>query len=214
MSEVAVATVPLAVEDFVPVLFAAIGLWLIARDIDVDRPGWGRVARLGALLVTLGGLTKAGWKLNLALTGDDVDWLEEGLFVLLAPGFALVVAALSSRPLARWWVYAVVPALALAPWTSGTSLLVHAVIGATATGVLCVLRARRRGDGLAAALFGVQIALAFALVPFATPPQTIAKQWTEQTINTVGQAAFAAAAWRLAGRARAHAPSYREAVSI
>jgi hypothetical protein len=106
-------TVALALWDFVPVVLAGLGLVLLSRHIAAERPTWGRTAFRGAVLVTLGGLAKAGWKLEYAITGDDIAWLEEALFWLLAPGFAFVAASLSSPRWARWWLGAIPPAFAV-----------------------------------------------------------------------------------------------------
>ena len=39
--------------------------------------------------------------------------------------------------------------------------------------------------------------MAYALVPFAGAGQSIAHQWWEQSLNTLGQGALALGAWRL-----------------
>ena len=44
---------------------------------------------------------------------------------------------------------------------------------------------------------GPEQQLAFALVPFAGAGQSISHQWWEQSLNTIGQGAFALGAWRL-----------------
>ena len=65
---------------------------MISR-IDADS---GRMAALGAILVVFGGVFKAGWKLKIAATGQDVVWTADSLFVLLGPGFTLLAWALWS----------------------------------------------------------------------------------------------------------------------
>ena len=88
-----VATVPLALDDLVPVVLAGVGCWLLVDAVTADD-GLRRAGHLGACLVAAGGLAKAGWKLVLAVTGTDLAGVDDALFVLLAPGFALVLRCL------------------------------------------------------------------------------------------------------------------------
>jgi hypothetical protein len=194
-----VATVPLALDDFVPVLLAGVGALLLAGAAPREqRPG----ARAGAALILAGGLCKAGWKLALAVTGHDEAWVADLLFVLLAPGFTLLAWGLlaargrtlaSGLPAGVVGVAGAVALLAHATWP----LLVLTVVTSTATGVLALLVARDRGESLAMVLFGVQLVMAYALVPLAGTGQSISHQWWEQSLNTLGQGAFALAAARL-----------------
>ncbi|OLT33468.1 hypothetical protein BJF79_34635 [Actinomadura sp. CNU-125] len=58
--------------------------------------------------------------------------------------------------------------------------------------------ARRAGDPLATPLFAAWLAGQYVLGPLAArADQSVALQWVEQTCNTLAQAAFAFAAWRL-----------------
>lgn len=206
----AVATVPLALDDFVPVVLAGVGALLLARAAGRRAPQVQKPAVVGALLVTAGGLCKAGWKLVLAGSGTDVPVIADLLFVLLAPGFALLawslLVARGSRVDLRL-VGGVVAATAglAAVLSAGWPLLVLAVLGATATSVLAIRLALDAHDSVAAVLFGVQLAMAFALVPLAGAGQSVAHQWWEQSLNTIGQGAFALAGWRLV-RSRRTAP--------
>ena len=196
MSEV--ATIPLALHDFVPVVLAGAGAFWLAQ-----RSGR-RPALVGALLVLVGGLCKATWKLVLAVSGNDIAILDDLLFAFLAPGFALLTWSLirPRLPLAvPLGLSAVALAAALALGRT-VPLLILAVLGATATGVLALLRAREAGDLTTATLFAVQLAMAYALVPFAGAGQTISHQWWEQSLNTIGQGAFALGAWRLLNTSR------------
>jgi len=85
-----------AIEDFVPVLLSAAGLWLISRWVgstDTRLGGW---AIVGTALVALGGLSKATHKLLLTTANADVTLLDAALFPLLAAGFAVVAASVWS----------------------------------------------------------------------------------------------------------------------
>ncbi|ACZ89326.1 hypothetical protein [Streptosporangium roseum] len=199
--------VALAAEDFVPVVLTVTGVCLLGRYAgDRHRPG----VLLAAALIGAGGLSKAGWKLIVALGGPDLPWLELMLFPLLTAGFGLLAWILTAHHdgSAPGWIPPLViglPALCAGGAVLAGStlpLLVSTMVFATLSGVHLILAARRRGDLLAAALFGVQLLGFFVLSPLAArPDQTVALQWVEQLSNTAAQGAFAVAAFRL-GRTR------------
>ncbi|MEV4187307.1 hypothetical protein AB0J28_38355 [Streptosporangium canum] len=199
--------VALAAEDFVPVVLTVTGVCLLGRYTGArHRPG----VLLAAALIGAGGLSKAVWKLIVALGGPDLPWLELMLFPLLTAGFGLLAWILTARHdgSAPGWIPPLViglPALCAGGAVLAGStlpLLVSTMVFATLSGVHLILAARRRGDTLAAALFGVQLLGFFVLSPLAArPDQTVALQWVEQLSNTAAQGAFAVAAFRL-GRTR------------
>lgn len=197
-----VATVPLALDDFVPVVLAGIGSFLLAQACCRRQPRVGQVPLYAAAAIAVGGLCKAAWKLNLALAGNDLAHVDDVLFALLGPGFAyLAWALLAAR---SSWRSMALPSYAVG--LAGTAtvllqstgpLLALTVLGSTATLVLAVELALRNDDRPAAVLFGTSLLFAYALVPLAGADQSISHQWWEQTLNTVGQGAFALASFRL-----------------
>lgn len=198
------ATVPLALDDLVPVVLSGAACALLARYAGDRVPRVRNIGYAGAAAVAIGGLLKVVWKFIVAVDGRDLHWMQASLFGWLAVGFTALAWSLLAAyrgHAVRLWPFAVIDVAALAASLAiGKTgpLLAVTIVGATATGVIAILLARRAGDVPAAIGFGVQVALAYALVPFTVPPQTIAKQWGEQSINTVAQAAFLWAAWRLA----------------
>ena len=88
-------TMTLALYDFVPVALTASGMWWTYRMVTFLSPALGRWALLGGALVVSGGAAKALWKLIMAITAGSVDlrWLDASLFVLMSPGFLLVLAS-------------------------------------------------------------------------------------------------------------------------
>jgi len=91
-------SVPLALQDFMPVALSATGLFFLAEMIKhmAREARVANIALLGAWLVMLGGGIKAAWKLNVALTGNDIEWMDNALFVLMGPGFTCMAWALSA----------------------------------------------------------------------------------------------------------------------
>ena len=93
-------TVSLALFDFVPVICSGIGLFFITRMIARLDANSGKVAYLAGTLIVLGGLSKATWKLIFTSSGTDIAWMNDMLFIFLAPGFTLLSWALWNAQLA------------------------------------------------------------------------------------------------------------------
>ena len=219
-------TLGLALEDFIPVILSSIGLYIIGQMVRRIDARLGQMAQLGWLLVSLGGLLKATWKLVMAVTNAQTNlaWLDKGMFIWMAAGFTLLAFALwytaeimmneGQMPVPRrlWLGPAIVLGLAavavlatgfpdLSVNTWRFILLGITTIGNVVTAVLLIQKSRRLGCNLAAILFLVNIIIVFILSGMARiPTQTIPLQWTEQLLNTLSQGAFVYAAWQLAQR--------------
>jgi len=202
-------TVGLALFDFVPVVLSSLGLWTIARLVGTFDPNVGRIAKLGWVLVSLGGICKATWKLILGLTdgATDIRWLDNSLFLFMAAGFVFFAFAVGEQ---RSWkvplgvVTVTYIAAALSFFLSGSRswffvlLAVAAVANLIATGRLA-RRSWRIGASMGALLFWLNFIVILLLPGFARlPDQTIALQWVEQSVNTVGQLGFFVASLLLA----------------
>ncbi|MFJ4617131.1 hypothetical protein [Streptomyces sp. NPDC088812] len=234
MSHPADYPLSLAVEDFVPVvLTAAAAVRLITPAAATGRRGR-LTATGGALLIAAGGLSKAVWKLVVALDGPDLHPLDKALFPLLSAGFLLLALALLRLPPPSSQSPAPAPAAApgairrlertfavLWPATAAVCLtlrstapaLVLTVAAVTVCAVRLILLARGAGDTRAAGAAGIWLLGMYVLGPLAArPDQSVALQWVEQSCNTLTQAAVVVAAWRLAaalpGPAAAPAPPH------
>lgn len=217
----------LALYNSLPVALTGLALWYLARlALDLDRPH-GRLAVAGSGMILAGGLAKATWKLVAALTGADLAWLGGALFPLLAPGFALLAAALwgatgrlRGRAASAWPRRAALAAIGVAcavallrqwlleiPRGWFLPLLVLASLGNLLLSVRLIvtaLRLRRLGIAL---LFAVNLAMIFALQPIAMAnPKTLAMHWIEQTLTVLGVGCFALGAYRLWRLGRAIRP--------
>ncbi len=204
-------SIPLALEDAVPVALSTAGFVLLARGVR-DRVGeaTGRAALVAAVLIASGGVAKVSWKLIAAFAGEDVTWLDDLLFPLLALGFSgFVVALLAARrdraaSGAVWIAIAIAGAVvAAAVATLGEAglrvALAVAVVGSLTASGLLIRIALAAGEGRSAAFLAVNVTATLVLAGLARiEDQTLALQWVEQTTNTVSQALFLAAAARLA----------------
>jgi hypothetical protein len=209
-------TVPLAVQDFMPVIATAIGCWYLARFVRRVVPAMYPVAIVGGISVTMGGASKATWKLIRAFDGPDLKWLDAALFPFLAWGFAFLTWALihvdytetgATPPNRGLWKVPVAVSASLSvvafiltattDWSRNWvfPMLTLMTLGDLAVIVMGVKAARRRKLPIAAALLIVNILTVFGLARLASVDQTRALQWIEQLSNTAGNACFAAAWW-------------------
>lgn len=217
-------TLSLALVDFLPVAFTAVGMFFVARMVWHTGQAQGQMAMLGAGLIVAGGFLKAAWKLIMAATqgGRDIRWLDNSLFILMAPGFVLMsaavwcaVRAVRGRTLGPVWPAPLITialmfagSLALALRNPGSPaweriLLGVMVLATVVTSTLLIVFAFRQRMPFMGALFVVNLVGVFVLNGLARMDhQTIALQWLEESINTVSWLAFAFAAWRVYGYTR------------
>lgn len=89
-------SVPMAIVDFIPVAFFFAAAVLLQRDL-YNKMVKGAYALLaaGSIMVFIGGLFKAGWKILYALRICDYPLLENSFFPLQGPGFMLVFLSLA-----------------------------------------------------------------------------------------------------------------------
>lgn len=206
-------SLPLALQDFVPVLVSAVGWTFVVRVTGRASPAAGHLAAVGAVLVVTGGCSRALWKLLVALDGPDVGILHAALYPLLAAGFLALGAALWAANAGRApgrgaYLLPVITVTLL----GGLTLLLDptrgrivpilwlavATAGSIAVGILLALRARRLGHTGIAALFIVGIIATLLLNGLARlATQSEPTQWLEQGLNTFNQLVFALAAWQL-----------------
>lgn len=209
--------VALALEDFVPVFLTMVALIWLTRLVFQMNQRSGQIALIGSTLVVLGGLFKASEKLIWALSGDRVMWMNDSLFLLMAPGFALLAWGIWSgqrtlftenQPRFLWQT-----PMAFIFFVGGGSivsfgsemsrswfliLLTLVVIMSSIMLVLLNRHARRYHLNGVARLFLLYLALTLVLNGLARiPSTTIGAEWTKQLINTGAAALLAFASWRL-----------------
>jgi hypothetical protein len=208
----------LALHDYLPVFFSAVGLCLLAQMIARMNRAAGVLAWLGFFLVVAGGVFKATYKLDMATVGADYRWMDSGIFVWMGPGFTIMAWALwvgqrtiagKRAPQPVWLVPALLCALVLgtaaylwssAPQARTWSLMLLGVttIGNFALSGLAIAQSWRQGLKLAVALFVFNIVAILVLQGLARLAQdSLALQWTQQFSNMFSNLAFAVAAWQL-----------------
>jgi len=178
----------IAIFDFVPVFMFLVGAFFLTRiAIQQRSTACGRMVMAGALLIFLGGLLKAIWKLLYTVNIADIQWMSQIQFILVAPGFValLVVAILIARGRRK---SKATPLLAIAVWKIPL-LAIMTLASMGANGILTYI-SFRRGARLAGAAFVVAFLALVGMGAMASGEQTLARQWIEESMNTVGQLGF------------------------
>jgi hypothetical protein len=199
----------LALEDYLPVVFFATGLFFVASFISNRNRQAGVLAFFGGVLVTFGGLFKASWKLIQALGGSDIPFFNNSLFVLLSSGFICVAWALwKSRSaeinLTSLWAVPLIlisVLLAIAGYIgvfTDSRAWFFVLLGATTLANLALLfqlmfHSYKNKLWLSIGLFVVNLLVIFALARSAD--QTVTMQWIKQIITTISQGSFAIGSW-------------------
>lgn len=189
--------VALAVEDFVPCILATAALVVLVQMIRQRVPQAFWPAALGAALISLGGFSKATWKLLVASGCWEYPILEQVLFPFISFGFAAMAWAILSAAKGRTvlaWPFAAFPVAAcVGAILMGKSfpLLVAAAVGATFFGVTAATIAFKAGKKSVGWIFVVYVLGTNILPPLgAQPNQTAQLQWAEQLTNSAIQLCF------------------------
>lgn len=202
---------PLALQDFMPTLLFAVGLFFIAKMIANRNAAARNLAYFGGFLITLGGVLKATWKLVQAVGGSDIPVLNYSLFVLLSAGFICLAWAFwksrkSKNSVNEIWTVPLI--LIVIIWTiaayigflTDSRAWFFLLLGATTLANVVLLfglifRSFQNKLWFVVALFLVNLIVVFALARMTDLSVTM--QWIKQFINTIAQAAFAVASWLL-----------------
>jgi len=181
--------VSLALFDFVPTFAFLVGAFYLVKTAVIcrGRPS-SRMLMGGALLVFLGGFTKAAWKFMVAVEFAVIFWLSQLQFILSGIGFLGMCVAVIYMVRGRRKVQTsgILPAMAM--WKI-PFLFIMTLSSLGAEGILAYL-AFKRGLKFAGAAFAVGVMGLLAMGSLASAEQTIAMQWIEEGVNTIGQLGF------------------------
>lgn len=178
----------LAVFDFVPTIaFLAGGIYLVRLSRLVCGAGCGRLCLAGVVLIFLGGFLKATSKMLITLGLDAAHPMGELQFIFAAPGFFMLMLvairiARRNRPMQA------APVMAMAVWK--IPLLAIMTLSSMALNGILAYVCFQRGQRAAAAAFIVAFLCLVGMGAMASGEQTLARQWTEESVNAAGQVAF------------------------
>ena len=178
-------TIPMALMDFIPVLFFGYAAALLQRDLyDKMRKSHFALFAAGTIDIFAAGFLKALWKLLYAANICDFHALNTMFLPVQSIGFLLagigIVMMLLNKPM---------PFLAVPPLFSGTVIFIlMMVLGlGSICGVLSILAFRMRKKG-AAILFIAAFLCSMGMGAMSGQDATLAwVNWVEQSINCVGQ---------------------------
>lgn len=180
-------SIGLALLDFVPNIAFLVGAFFLVKiALLVRGTKCSRMVMAGSLLIALGGILKATWKLLYAANVGDFQLMSQAQFVLVAPGFLAILVAVII--LARKSAKTVMPVLALAGWKM-PFLFVMTLCSLGAQGILAYISFQRKAK-LAAVGFIIAFMGLLAMGGLASAEQTVAMQWIEESINSLGQIGF------------------------
>ncbi|WNC72207.1 hypothetical protein RGQ13_19105 [Thalassotalea psychrophila] len=87
-------SIELALFDFIPVMLSALGLYFVVKIINANNDEYQTLTKVAALMIVFGGVSKATWKLLIASADLNFMWLNNNLFIFMAPGFAFLTFCL------------------------------------------------------------------------------------------------------------------------
>jgi len=180
----------LALFDFVPTFAFLIGSFFLVRTSLICRgKPCGRMMMAGSLFVFMGGFFKAAWKLFYTLQIADINWMNQGQFIFSGIGFLGICVAVIYMVRSRTTAGATGGAVAaMAPWKI-PFLFVMTLASLGAEGILAYL-SFKRGVRIAAIGFVVGVMGLLGMGALASAEQTLAMQWIEESVNTIGQCGF------------------------
>lgn len=196
-------TLGLSLLDFVPNLAFLVNAYFLVKLVRLkNRPFQLTAMITGSSLVVLGGTLKAVWKLLYTLGVGDFQLMSELQFMLLAPGFLLMLVSLilfTRKEKGNKGTFL----NTIAPW----KIPLLAIMTVSSLGVLGILGylAFRRRVYWAAILFVTAVVCMLGMARLAGGEQTVALQWIEEGINSLGQIAWAAGSYLLCARIRKEA---------
>jgi len=205
--------VSLALFDYVPVVFNLAGQLLLLSALQIDAVAMWAMALLGVILMNLGGILKASWKLIIAVSERDFRWMEHALFLGLAPGSCLLAWAvwdtqrvMSGASSNDGWLPCLLIIAVFLAWSArkfggaGKWFMPLVLLLTVSMGVINVnasLIAKNQGANLAAVLFILSFGISLVTSAVSRKVATIKVQWLMETANSLSAFCFLSAAWLL-----------------
>ncbi|MCR5067817.1 MAG: hypothetical protein K6A14_07130 [Erysipelotrichaceae bacterium] len=177
----------MALVDFLPVIMFFISAVILQRDL-YDTMSKGRFALLasGSILVLIGGIYKAAWKILYALGICDFTALDVAFFPMQAPGFLLVFLSLLGHKWRTSGLYAAVPL-----YTSNLIFIIAQVIGLGGTQFILMIKSLKMHKKNAAVMFVISFVAMLGMGYLGAKfDDSSAMNWLAQAVNIVSQLSF------------------------
>lgn len=183
-------SVPMAIIDFIPVLLFFITAVILQRDLyyKMSKGAFALLAA-GSIMVLIGGIYKAGWKILYALEICDYQAINTAFFPMQGPGFLLFfLGLLMSKDKKRETA-----ALAVVPYTSNLPFIIMQVIGLGGAQMVLMVKALKLKKKNAAILFIVSFIFMLGMGYLGSKFDSSSKMnWIAQVTNIISEAALLA----------------------
>lgn len=184
-------SIPMAIVDFLPVLFYFLASWLIAKDLynKTSKTAFAFLAT-GSIMVFIGGAFKALWKL-LFCFGINYPFFFACFFPMQAPGFCLYLAGLIMTLKGQKGNENNMNVVATTVTTS-MPLLIFQTLGSIGSLIVMCVFAKKLKQTPAIILFILSILCLLGMGYLgATLDSSLSwANWVEQGVNTLGQIFF------------------------
>lgn len=187
-------SIALALVDFIPTFLFPIGAFYFQKFFKQQKSKQSQMLWIvGGFLVFLGGFFKAIWKLNMAITENDILLLSDSLFVLQSIGFTCLFIGtfLFIRRLKKTDISKSTPIAALAAWK--IPFMAIQTLTCIGTYGLLIRYAFKKKNKKGAFLLLISVIIIFVMVGLSGSDMTISIQWVAELINTLGQLSFCVA---------------------
>ena len=176
-------SIPMALVDYIPVLFFGLGVRIIAGEVYAkQRNGKGLLFLTGAGLVIAAGFLKATYKLLYAMGIGDFVWMSNQFFSNQAFGFLLAGIALVLTAVKGNRTYAFLPTMAL------VGIMVVG-LGALDAGLCFLANKAKKRSALICFIVSFFLCLCMGYLSSRNFDKA-AMNWIAQGINILGQAAL------------------------
>jgi len=185
-------SIALALVDFIPTIFFPIGAYFFQKFFKKQNNVKSQILWIiGGFLVFIGGFFKAVWKLNMAITQNDILFLSDYLFVFQSIGFTclfmgtfLFIRSQSNKTK----IPKSTPLTVLAVW----KIPFMAIQTLTCIGTYGLLThyAFKKKNKKGAFLLIISVIIIFLMVGLSGSDMSISIQWIAELINTLGQLSF------------------------
>ena len=180
----------MAIVDFIPVLLFFITAVILQRDLyyKMSKGAFALLAA-GSIMVLIGGIYKAGWKILYALEICDYQAINTAFFPMQGPGFLLFfLGLLMSKDKKRETA-----ALAVVPYTSNLPFIIIQVIGLGGAQMILMVKALKMKKKNAAILFIVSFIFMLGMGYLGSKFDSSSKMnWIAQVTNIISETALLA----------------------
>jgi len=188
-------SIALALVDFIPTFLFPLGAYFFQKFFKQQKSRQSQMLWIvGGFLVFLGGFFKAVWKLNLALTQNDILFLSDSLFVLQSIGFTCLFIGtilFIRRASINTNISKSTPLAALAAWK--IPFMAIQTLTCIGTYGLLIHYAFKNKNKKGAFLLLISVITIFVMVGLSGSDMSISIQWVAELVNTFGQLSFCVA---------------------